>query len=197
VWTSPLRRARATAALALPHLDATVTDDFIEVDYGNLEGHALSFVTVEQWRVFETDHSTRIGDGESLESVDARVHAVLDALLADPNSLLHDARRHLVIASHLSPIKSAMAWALGAPGSVAWRARLDNGSITTIATRRDAPMLVNYNVVPVLEGSAQGDGQGGEMQSGTEQGADVEELVVAEDPRDESRPARPVGDGAQ
>jgi len=197
VWTSPLRRARVTAALALPHLGATVNDAFIEVDYGNLEGQSLSNVTVAQWRTFETDHSTRIGDGESLESVDARVHAELDLLMADSQSLLHDPRRHLVITTHLSPIKSAMAWALGAPGSVAWRTRLDNGSITTIATRRDAPMLVNFNVVPVLEGLAQRDRQSGEMQSGTDQGADVEEFVIAEDVRDEARSPGPVGNGAE
>jgi alpha-ribazole phosphatase len=157
VWTSPLRRARATAALALPHLEASVKNSFIEVDYGSLDGEPLKVVTGAQWRAFETDHSMRLGDGESLESVDARVNAELDALMADPQSLLHDPRRHLVIASHLSPIKSAMAWALGAPGSVAWRARLDNGSITTLATRREAPMLVNYNVVPAIS-STQRDG---------------------------------------
>jgi len=38
VWTSPLRRARTTAALALPHVDAQVRETFIEVDYGVLEG---------------------------------------------------------------------------------------------------------------------------------------------------------------
>ena len=157
VWTSPLRRARTTAALALPHVDAQVRETFIEVDYGVLEGAPLSDVSLDQWRAFETDHDTRLGGGESLASVDARVHAELDALLADRASLLHDNRRHLAIVSHLSPIKSAMAWALGAPGSVAWRSRLDNGSLTTIATRRDTPALVHFNVVPRLV-SVQGDG---------------------------------------
>jgi alpha-ribazole phosphatase len=151
VWTSPLRRARATAALALPHLEATVTASFIEVDYGHLEGHPLSVVSAEQWRAFETDHHTRIGGGESLASVDTRVHGELNRLLGDRESLLFERDRHLVIVSHVSPIKSAMAWALGAPGSVAWRARLDNGSLTAIGARRDAPALVHYNVVPRLD----------------------------------------------
>ncbi len=150
VWTSPLRRARATASLAVPHLEATVRHAFIEVDYGSLDGHSLSTVSLEQWHAFETDHATAIGGGESLASVDERVHAELDALLADPTSLLHDDHRHLVIVSHVSPIKSALAWALGVPGSVAWRARLDNGSLTTIATRRGTPALVRFNVVPPL-----------------------------------------------
>ena len=151
VWTSPLRRARDTARLALPHLDPLVRHEFIEVDYGYLDGQPLSVVSAEQWRAFESDHDLALGDGESLESVDKRVHAVLDELLADPSSLLHEHHRHLAIVSHVSPIKSATVWALGVPGSVAWRTRLDNGSITTIGMRQSSPTLVHFNLVPPLD----------------------------------------------
>ena len=150
VWTSPLQRARATAALAVPEVAAIVKESFIEVNYGSLDGQPLSGVTELEWRAFEHDHSTAFGDGESLASVDQRVHAELDELLADPTSLLHSSVSHLAIVSHMSPIKSAMTWALGVSGSVAWRMNLSNASITTIATRSSTPMLVNYNVVPPL-----------------------------------------------
>ena len=150
VWTSPLARARATASLALPHLDAHVKESFIEVDYGTLDGQPLSAVSSEQWRVFEHDHTVAFGGGESLASVDQRVHAELDALLADTSSLLHRKDEHLAIVSHVSPIKTAMVWALGVPGSVAWRMQLSNGSITTITTRSSTPALLHYNVVPPL-----------------------------------------------
>jgi broad specificity phosphatase PhoE len=150
VWSSPLGRARETAHLALPHLQAIVKDSFIEVDYGDLEGQPLSAVSAEQWKSFEADHELALGNGESMASVDARVHAELEALLADPSSLLYQAHEHLAIVSHVSPIKSATVWALGVPGAVAWRTRLDNGSITTIATRRSAPLLVHFNMVPAL-----------------------------------------------
>lgn len=151
VWASPLERARSTAELAIPHAPFTVRESFIEVDYGDLDGQPLSVVSGAQWQAFETDHAVAIGNGESLASVDARVHAELDELLVDRESLLHSADRHLAIVSHVSPIKSAMAWALGAPGSVAWRSRLDNGSITTIGTRRHSPTLVHFNMVPALD----------------------------------------------
>jgi probable phosphoglycerate mutase len=150
VWTSPLGRARETAQLALPHLRAHVRESFIEVDYGALEGEPISAVSAEHWQAFETDHDVALGNGESLASVDARVQAELDALLVDPASLLHQAHEHLAIVSHVSPIKSAAVWALGVPGSVAWRTRLDNGSITTIGTRRSSPLLVHFNMVPLL-----------------------------------------------
>ena len=78
------------------------------------------------------------------------MHAQLDALFDDAQGLIHDPDRHLAIVSHVSPIKSAMAWALGVPGSVAWRTRLDNGSLTTIASRRHTPALVHFNVVPAM-----------------------------------------------
>jgi broad specificity phosphatase PhoE len=151
VWTSPLQRARATAALALPDLAALVKESFIEVDYGSLDGQPLSLVSEAQWRAFEHDHNIAFGDGESLASVDQRVHVELDAQLADQKSLMHDPTKHLAIVSHMSPIKSAMTWALGVSGSVAWRMNLSNGSMTTIGSRMWTPSLLNYNVVPPLE----------------------------------------------
>lgn len=150
VWVSPLQRARTTAALAMPHLEPIVKESFIEVSYGALDGQPLSAVSGEQWRAFEHDHDVALGGGESFASVDRRVHDELDSLLASEESLLHSDQRHLAIVSHVSPIKSAAVWALGVPGSVAWRTRLDNGSITMIAARGPTPTLVRFNMVPAL-----------------------------------------------
>ena len=150
VWSSPLRRALDTAALAIPGLTAVVRPSFIEVDYGTLEGQPITSVSIEQWREFEADHEVALGGGESLASVDARVREELEVLLADRTSLLHDVHEHLAIVSHVSPVKSGAVWALGVDGAVAWRTRLDNGSLTTIAVRRSRPMLVNFNVVPTV-----------------------------------------------
>jgi broad specificity phosphatase PhoE len=152
VWVSPLARARETASLALAGHDAIVKESFIEVDYGDLEGQPVSSLTAEHWHEFEHGHQLAFGGGESLAMVDRRVHEELEALFADQASLLHDVRRHLAIVSHVSPIKSATAWALGASPSTAWRTRLDNGSITTIGVRRSTPQLVRFNQVPLLEG---------------------------------------------
>ncbi len=148
VWTSPLQRARETGALAVPHLEAKVVDSFIEVDYGTLDGQPLSIISGEEWRAFEHDHDKAFGGGESLHQVDERVHAALDALYADRESLLHDPDRHLVIVSHMSPVKSAVAWALGVPGSVAWRTRVSNASISSITIRSGSPSLMHFNMVP-------------------------------------------------
>lgn len=150
VWASPLQRARSTAELAVPHLQPIIKSAFIEVDYGSMEGQPLDTVSAEQWRAFEHDHTFAFGGGESLAQLDLRVQAELNALLEDDQSLLHRRDHHLAIVSHVSPIKSAMVWALGVPGSVVWRMHLSNGSITTITTRLTTPALLHYNVVPLL-----------------------------------------------
>ncbi len=148
LWSSPLDRALTTARLAVPHLDPLVKEAFIEVDYGSLDGQRLDSITDDQWRRFEGEHDRPLLDGESLLDVDARVHAELDRLRDDRASWLHREDEHLVIVSHVSPIKSAVTWALGVDGAAAWRLRIDNGSMTWIATRRATPSLIRANVVP-------------------------------------------------
>ena len=149
VWASPLDRAFTTARLALPTLEPVLKESFIEVDYGSLDGRRLDSITDEQWHAFESDHTNPLLDGEALSSVDARVWGELDALLEDPDSLLHRPDEHLAIVSHVSPIKSAITWALGVPGSAAWRMRIDNGSMSWLATRRSTPALIRANAVPL------------------------------------------------
>lgn len=149
IWASPLDRALHTARLCVPTLEPVVKESFIEVDYGSLDGRSLASITTEQWREFEGQHERPFFDGESLDTVDARVYAELDALLDDPESLLHRSDEHLAIVSHVSPIKSAITWGLGVQGSAAWRMRVDNGSMTVLAIRRATPMLIRSNVVPL------------------------------------------------
>jgi broad specificity phosphatase PhoE len=42
VWSSPLRRATATATLAFPATPAVIKESFIELDYGTFDGKELS-----------------------------------------------------------------------------------------------------------------------------------------------------------
>lgn len=165
VWVSPLSRARATAALALPHVTSVVSAAFVEVDYGSYEGRSIDVMASDEWLLVMRDHDAPIGGGESLASVDRRVHAVLESLRDDASSLLYDPTHHLAIVSHVSPIKSAVAWALGVPGSVARRLRLDNGSMTSVFARNSTATLVNFNVVPQLGQSVQGDANRPEVKS--------------------------------
>jgi broad specificity phosphatase PhoE len=147
VLSSPLRRARETAELALAQIPVEIDESFIEQDYGLYDGRAMAEVAGTEWNAFRSSHEATLGDGESLADVDDRVHLRLEQWRNDPSSLIHDARRHIAVVSHVSPIKSAVAWALGVHGSTAWHMRLDNASITTIAVRESGPYLVTFNDV--------------------------------------------------
>lgn len=151
VWTSPLQRARATAELAIPDVTPIIKESFTELDYGTFDGRNLGAMSTEEWQRIASDHSAPFGGGESLSSLDQRVHGELERLLEDRSSLLHSKDEHLAIVTHMSPVKSATVWALGVGGPVAWRMQLNNGSITTIGTRGPTAILVNYNVLAGLQ----------------------------------------------
>ena len=145
VITSPLQRARDTAAHAMPHLEALVDDAFIEMNYGDVDGRPLAEVGRSTWEALQKDHDWQIPGGESMADVDQRVHAGLDTLVSEHRELISSLDEHLVIVSHVSPIKSALAWALGVPGTIAWRTRLDNATMTGIGLTGSRLTLHFYN----------------------------------------------------
>lgn len=82
IWSSPLLRARGTAAPLADRcgLAVTVVDDLAEMDYGELQGVAKA----ERRIHIRPDHVTDpIPGGESLADVAARAHRVCQRLAAD------------------------------------------------------------------------------------------------------------------
>ena len=55
----------------------------------------------------------------------------------------------VVVTSHVSPIKVAVAWALGAAPSISWRCFLDQAAICRIMCTPNGPMLVGFNEPPL------------------------------------------------
>lgn len=148
VISSPLTRARHTAALAIPHLEAELDHAFIEMNYGELDGQLLREVGATTWRSLQEDHEWPVPGGESMADVDLRVTQRLNELAEQERELIASPVEHLVIFSHVSPVKASVAWALGVPGTVAWRIRLDNATMTSITTVAGRPSLIGYNVRP-------------------------------------------------
>jgi len=146
--TSPLRRAVETAQLLGTGLASVVDDAFIELDYGSLEGRRLDEVDPAHWAAVREHAATRWPDGESLADVQARVASACASLFARAGEGARSDDGDVVVVSHVSPIKAAVAWALGAEATIALRLQLDNGSITSIAWRRGTPVLLSYNLVP-------------------------------------------------
>lgn len=145
IVSSPLSRARQSAEALGLDVPIEVDDRWIEVDYGELEGRALEAVPAELWSRWRVDPTFRPPGGESLAEVGVRVRGACDQLFARGGEAARG-RADVVVVSHVSPIKAAVAWALGVGDEVVWRLYLATSSITRIGWRNDAPVLHGYNV---------------------------------------------------
>jgi broad specificity phosphatase PhoE len=148
--SSPLRRAFDTAGALGLDAPVEVDERWVEVDYGELEGRSLGDVPAELWSRWRADPNFRPAGGESLADVGVRVRGACDELFARAGEGARgDA--DVVVVSHVSPIKAAVAWALGAEDRVVWRLYLATASITRIGWRNDSAVLHTYNAT-VLSG---------------------------------------------
>jgi probable phosphoglycerate mutase len=142
--SSPLGRARETAAALGLDLPVEVDERWTEVDYGELEGKPLGAVPAEVWRRWRSGADFRPPDGETLAEVGVRVRSACDELFADPGAGAR-APADVVVVSHVSPIKAAVAWALGTGDDLAWRLHLSTASLTSMAWGADRPVLRSFN----------------------------------------------------
>ena len=144
VVASPLQRAQQTAQAITQglsqHIEVETDPRWIELNYGDFDGQPVSSVSPEQWATWRTDEHFRPPQGETLAELSVRVHDAIDALLADSVSA------HIVVVSHVSPIKAAVAWALGVGVEVSWRTALDRASMTTVRLDAKHPALKTFNV---------------------------------------------------
>ena len=145
VVSSPLKRAMQTAeAFGRP---VEIDDRWLELSYGEYEGTPHADVPSEVWsRWREDSHFTPQG-GESLAALDARVRAACNEMLARATAA------NVVVVSHVSPMKSAVAWALGADIGISFNCHLDHASVCRIAIRGDRPILQTFNETVPLPNS--------------------------------------------
>lgn len=136
--SSPLLRAVQTAeAFGVPFEQ---DDRWVELSYGRFEGmsstEAMSTEAWEQWRL---DPNFVPDGGESLADLDERVRSACEAISERARD--HD----VAIVTHVSPIKSAVGWAIGAPIDIAWRSHLSQASVCRIEIRGRGPVLTAFN----------------------------------------------------
>ena len=146
IVSSPLGRALQTAEAFDRQVD--VDDRWIELDYGVLDGCGPDEVADDVWRRWRADPSFVPGGGESLRSLGERVRAACEEVVGEA------AARDVVVVSHVSPIKAAIAWALGVGDEVAWRMFVLDGAMARIRVDSHRPVLLSFNEVPSLEGLA-------------------------------------------
>jgi broad specificity phosphatase PhoE len=135
--TSPLRRAVDTAAAFGPAPE--VDERWVELDYGELDGRPASSLTAEARERWRSDPTVAPAGGEPLAALGARVRGACADLLDDA------ATKVVVVVTHVSPVKAAVAWALGVPDDVAWRMYVEDAAVTRIDVTADGPVLRWFN----------------------------------------------------
>ncbi len=146
VITSPLARARGTAEALGIDIPIETDDRWSEVDYGTYDGERLSGVPSEVWRSWRADPGYRPAGGETLAELGVRVRNACEELFSADGAGAR-AESDVVVVSHVSPIKAAVCWALGAGDGTAWRMWLATGSLSVIGWGTDTPVLHRYNIV--------------------------------------------------
>jgi probable phosphoglycerate mutase len=145
VYTSPLERARETAATIARTrgLGLRVERGLLELDVGAWTGITLARARRKrEWTTVQRHPSGfRFPEGESFAEMQARVTAAITALVA----------RHpgatIIAVSHADPIKAAAAQAVGAPLDLFQRIVIAPASVTAIAYSAHGPLVLTLNSV--------------------------------------------------
>jgi probable phosphoglycerate mutase len=141
--SSPLLRSRETAAALAGGNEIVVDDRWIELDYGEYEGIALGALPPDVWATWRSDAAFAPPGGETLAALGERVVDACTSLFEAA------AGGDVVVVTHVSPIKAAVAWALGVGIEVSWRMYVAPASVTRIACRAGgAPSLHSFNECP-------------------------------------------------
>ncbi|MEU9983235.1 bifunctional RNase H/acid phosphatase [Streptomyces sp. NPDC050856] len=137
IVSSPLLRCRQTAGAIAARLglDVGIEDGLRETDFGAWEG--LTFAEVRERHPEDLDawlaspRAAPTGGGESFAAVARRVAATRDRLTA------RHAGRTVLLVTHVTPIKTLVRLALGAPPESLFRMELSAASLSAVAYYRD------------------------------------------------------------
>ncbi|MFF5784578.1 bifunctional RNase H/acid phosphatase [Streptomyces sp. NPDC012693] len=137
IISSPLTRCRQTAAAVAARLglDVRIEQGLRETDFGAWEG--LTFAEVRERHPEDLDawlaspKAAPTGGGESFAAVARRVAATRDRLTAA------HAGRTVLLVTHVTPIKTLVRLALGAPPESLFRMELSAASISAVAYYAD------------------------------------------------------------
>ncbi|WP_435746553.1 bifunctional RNase H/acid phosphatase [Nocardioides sp. SYSU DS0663] len=132
VVASPVRRTRESADILAEVLGRPLEEEpaFAEMEFGSWDG--LTFAEVSERDREGLDAwlgslDVAAGGGESFRAVEDRVLAGLERVLAD------HAGRTVVVVSHVTPIKTLVSHAVGAPLDAVFRMELTPASVTVLS----------------------------------------------------------------
>lgn len=137
VISSPLRRTRETAEVIAGPM--RVDERFIELDYGEWDQVPIGELPAGSWERWQRDLHFAPPGGESIAALGQRVRPALEDLVDEARGA------KVVVVTHVSPLKAAVAWALGVPDDIAWRMMVSPASVSRIDVSRGRPSLVGFN----------------------------------------------------
>jgi ribonuclease H / adenosylcobalamin/alpha-ribazole phosphatase len=143
VVTSPFTRCRQTAGIVAERLglDLHIEDGLRETDFGAWEG--LTFAEVKERHPADlaawlaSTEATPTDGGESFAAVARRVALCRDKLLA------RYAGKTLLLVTHVTPVKTLVRLALGAPPASLFRMELSAASLSAVAYYADGNTSVH------------------------------------------------------
>jgi probable phosphomutase (TIGR03848 family) len=143
VYTSPLERARQTAApiAAAARQRAKVDRGLLEVDFGEWTGQQLAALMKKpEWATVQrTPSSFRFPGGESFAEMQLRIVSTIDRLrAAHPGGTI-------VCVSHADPIKAAIAHAIGTHLDLFQRIVVSPASVSVLAFLNGGPVVLSVN----------------------------------------------------
>jgi probable phosphoglycerate mutase len=145
VFTSPASRAVRTAELAGLH-DAKPDPDLQEWDYGGYEGRTTPQIRQDRPGWYLWRDGVIPGDAAHPGETVAQVGARADAVLARVRPLLADGDVALVAHGHILRVLTARWLELAPDGGRLFR--LDTGTISTLGTEHDYPVITAWNLPP-------------------------------------------------
>ena len=126
LFSSPLLRTRETAeAFGMP---IEIDERWVEMDYGELDGVPMNEVDPKIWESWRSDLDWAPTGGESHRQVGKRIREACEGLSPQIKN------KEIVVVSHVSPIKAALAWTLNVGDEVAWRSYVSPASVMTIGS---------------------------------------------------------------
>jgi alpha-ribazole phosphatase len=142
IYSSPLRRARETAAIAARHhrLPVALLADLGELGLGRWEGHSVDEVVAADGEHYRRWLSQPLDcpppDGEPLSRVASRVLSAMDQIVS-----AHPDGDEVLVVGHGGVIGVYCCHLLELSLNALWRLHVDNASLTVVAP----PRLVSFN----------------------------------------------------
>ena len=114
---------------------------FVSEPVANDQGKSIEDIDAEVWKRWRSDVDWAPDGGESLATLSVRVSEACEDIAEISKE------RAVVVVTHVSPIKAALAWVLGLDAGVSWKCHVSPGSSMMIKMGEYGPVLQNFNLV--------------------------------------------------